>query len=62
VFYLKDSKVEFAAYKLEHPMDADSKFIIRTNGKTPKKALEDAIKSIDGVLDNFSTNIKKALK
>ncbi len=59
---LKDSAVEFAAYKLKHPFDKDSQFVVRTSGKTPKKALQDALKKIEAELDEFSENMKKALK
>lgn len=59
---LKDSAVEFAAYKLKHPMDGDSMFVVRTSGKTPAKALQDALKKINSDLEEFATNMKKALK
>jgi len=59
---LKDSSVEFAAYKLRHPMDRDSLFFLRTSGKTPKKALQEALKKIGSDLEEFASNMKKALK
>ncbi len=59
---LKDSKVEFAAYKLNHPMDSDCVFIVKTSGKSPKKALQDALEKIDAEIEDFSSNLKKALK
>jgi DNA-directed RNA polymerase II subunit RPB11 len=59
---LKDSKVVFVAYKLEHPMDTESKIIIKTSGRSPRKALEDALKKMNSNLDEFSSNMKKAIK
>ena len=50
---LKDAQVEFAAYALNHPFDKDAKFIVRTKGKKPKKALEDALKLIDTQMGDF---------
>ncbi len=57
---LKDSKVEFASYKLNHPMDKNSFFIVKTKGKTPKKALEDAVKNLNSLLTDLKKNLKKA--
>lgn len=58
---LSDSSVEFVSYKLEHPMDPDSKFIIKTKGKKAKKALTDAISEIEKELADFRKNSKKSL-
>ncbi|MDD5148315.1 MAG: DNA-directed RNA polymerase subunit L [Candidatus ainarchaeum sp.] len=59
---VQDPKVEFAAYTLNHPMDKDAKFIVRTDGKTAVKALQDALKAIDSSLGEFEEAVKKALK
>jgi len=58
---LNDSSVEFVSYKLDHPMDEDSLFIIKTKGKTPKKALLEASKSLEDDLAEFQKKAKKAL-
>ena len=58
---VKDSKVEFVSYTLEHPFDNDSKFILKTKGKSAKKALADAVIEIDQELSDFKKNVKKAL-
>ncbi len=55
---LKDSNVEFVAYTLRHPMDEDSKFVIKTKDKSPKKVLTEALKQIEGQLDEFKKEIK----
>ncbi|MDO8647136.1 MAG: DNA-directed RNA polymerase subunit L, partial [Candidatus Diapherotrites archaeon] len=39
---LENPDVSFAAYTLRHPMDENSRFILRTKAKAPKKALEEA--------------------
>ena len=58
-FLLEDPKVEFASYKLEHPLDADSIFVVKTQGKTPQKALEDAVKAVNKELEQFKSSVKK---
>ncbi len=59
---LKDSSVEFVSYSLNHPLDKDAKFFLKTKGKTPKKALEDALKSIESDLKSFKNAFLKADK
>jgi len=56
---LKDSKVEFAAYKLEHPMDTSSKLVVKTKSGKPEKALTEAIKRIEEQISDFKKEIKK---
>lgn len=58
---LKDSSVEFVAYNLKHPLSSESKFIVKTSGKTAKKAVAEAIKGIEEDLNEFKKNVK-ALK
>ncbi|MDD5163049.1 MAG: DNA-directed RNA polymerase subunit L [Candidatus ainarchaeum sp.] len=57
-----DPKVEFVACTLNHPQDNDTKFIVKTDGKTAAKALQDAIKTIDSNLEELEEAFKKALK
>ena len=59
---LDDPAVQFVAYKLNHPMDSDAQFIVRTKGKTAKKALEDAVKQIGKDLEEFKETLEKKLK
>mgnify|MGYP001603403305 FL=1 len=59
---LEDKSVVFVSYVLKHPFDDDSVFSLRTSGKKPKKALEEALKEIEVDLDDFSKGVKKALK
>ncbi len=59
---LENKETEFVAYKLDHPMDADSIFVLRTKKENPKKVLLDALKEIDKELDSFSSAVKKAFK
>ncbi|MFA6064691.1 MAG: DNA-directed RNA polymerase subunit L [archaeon] len=62
--YLKEkivaaSGVEFCAYKLDHPMDKKAKLIIKTDGKSPKKIVEEAIKSAKEELAEFKKEVDK---
>jgi len=59
---LQDSSVIFVSNKLEHSLLDTTHFVLRTKGKTPKKALEDALKKIEKDLASFELGIKKALK
>ncbi|MEW6294848.1 MAG: DNA-directed RNA polymerase subunit L [Candidatus Diapherotrites archaeon] len=59
---LEDKDVEFVAFKLEHPMDKDSKFVLKTKEKTARKALSDASKTIMEELGEFKKALKKAVK
>lgn len=59
---LMDKSVVFAAYKLNHPLDNNSVFVLKTKGKAAKKALQDACKKIDGELGELRKELKKALK
>src|SRR3989344_4291712 len=59
---LEDKDVDFASYVLDHPTSSKAKFVLRTSGKTPKKALDDASKKIEEDLDELEKLVKKALK
>jgi len=53
------SGVEFCAYKLDHPLDKKAKFIVKTDGKNPKKIVEDAIKQTKEELEEFKKAFDK---
>jgi len=55
---LQDSSVIFAAYTLQHPLGSECEFVVKTKGKTAKKALDDAAKQVEKKL----LNLKKLLK
>ncbi|MFH1664300.1 MAG: DNA-directed RNA polymerase subunit L [archaeon] len=59
---LENKETEFVAYKLNHPMDPDSIFVLRTKKAEPKKVLLEALKEIDEELDGFLKEVKKSLK
>jgi len=58
VYLNKDSSVTFAAWKREHPTKKPI-LAVRTKGKTPKKAINDAIALITKDLENIETDFKK---
>lgn len=58
---LEDSKVVFAAYKLDHIFDKKAKFAVRTKGKTPIKALEDALSLMEKNLSSYEKTMLKSL-
>jgi len=59
VYLNKDDSVTFAAWKREHPSKAPI-LQIKTEGKTAKKALQDAIAKIEKDTDKFLNEFKKA--
>jgi len=58
VYLNKDSSVNFAAWKREHPTE-NPKLLVKTKGKTAKKAVADAVNAIIKDLDNFESDFKK---
>ena len=59
---VNDPNVEFVAYKLEHPMDNDSLFVLRTQGKAAKTVLLDATKRLQEELSDLKGAFEKAMK
>lgn len=58
-FYLnKDSEVTFAAWRREHPTK-NPVVLVKTKGKTAKKALNDAIEGITKDLDKVESDFAK---
>ena len=57
---LQDSSVTFAAYTLPHPLGPDCEFVVKTKGKTAKKALADATKQVEKKLAEFEKAFKAA--
>lgn len=58
VYLNQDSGVTFTAWKREHPTKKPV-LVVNTKGKTPKKAIDEAIKSITKDLDKFLGDFKK---
>lgn len=58
VYLNKDSGVAFAAWKREHPTE-NSILLVRTKGKTAKKAINDAVSAITKELDKNLAEFKK---
>ena len=60
-FLWEDSSVKFAAWKRSHPTK-NPVLIVKTEGKTAKKALEDCIEKIDKLSDKVLDSFKSAKK
>jgi DNA-directed RNA polymerase subunit L len=58
VYLNKDPSVTFAAWKREHPTKKPI-LSVKTKGKTPKKAINDAIDAITKDLDKIEADFKK---
>ena len=58
VYLNKDSSVSFAAWKREHPTK-NPVLAVKTKGKTPKKAVNDAIALAIKDLDKIEEDFKK---
>jgi len=58
VYLNKDSSVIFAAWKREHPTKKPL-LVVRTKGKTSKKAVNEAISLVTKDLDKIESDFKK---
>ena len=58
VYLNKDSGVSFAAWKREHPTEMPI-LLVKTKGKTAKKAIDDAVDEITKDLDKIEEQFKK---
>ena len=58
VYLNQDSGVSFAAWKREHPT-TPAVLLVKTKGKTAKKAINDAVNSIIKDLDKVEADFKK---
>ena len=58
VYLNKDSSVTFTAWKREHPTK-NPVLVVKTKGKTAKKAINDAVSKITKDLDKLEGDFKK---
>ncbi|MCK9595745.1 hypothetical protein M0R19_00990 [Candidatus Pacearchaeota archaeon] len=58
VYLNKDSAVNFAAWKREHPTKKPI-ILVKTKGKTAKKAIDDAVSAITKDLEKVEVDFKK---
>jgi DNA-directed RNA polymerase subunit L len=58
VYLNKDDDVVFAAWKREHPTKKPI-LLVKTKGKSAKKAVEDAVEAITKDLDKIEADFKK---
>lgn len=58
VYLNKDSAVIFAAWKREHPTKKPI-LLVKTKGKTAKKAIDEAVSAITKDLDKIESEFKK---
>lgn len=59
VYLVEDDNVSFAAWKREHPTK-NPILKIKTNGKTARKALKDAIEKIEKEANKLQAEVKRA--
>jgi len=58
VYLNKDSDVTFAAWRRDHPTE-NPVLLVKTKGKTAKKAVSDAVNAIVKDLDKIESDFKK---
>ncbi|MBU3906626.1 MAG: hypothetical protein KKA64_00045 [Nanoarchaeota archaeon] len=58
VYLNKDSGVEIAVWKRKHPTEKPI-LLVKTKGKTAKKAISDAVSNIDKDLEKFESDFSK---
>jgi DNA-directed RNA polymerase subunit L len=57
---LQDTKgVLTATYRIDHPLTGVPQFLIETKGIEPRKALQDALKSVKKLADEFKKEVSK---
>jgi len=59
---LEDSKVEFAAFRMDHPQIANPVLMVRTSESTPLAVLKYAIKKMKKQAEEFKEALKDARK
>ncbi|MEM1537202.1 MAG: DNA-directed RNA polymerase subunit L [Candidatus Nezhaarchaeales archaeon] len=60
---IEDKAVTFAAYKVGHPLNPISLFMVKTDGsKTPEEALAEAAKKLVALLQEFKEAFNNAIK
>jgi len=58
VYLNKDSSVNLAVWKRKHPTE-NPVLLVKTKGKSPKKAIDDAVKAATKDLDKLADDFKK---
>ena len=58
VYLNKDSKVKFVAWRREHPTE-NPRLLVKTKGKTAKRAVNSAVSAITKDLDKVLGDFKK---
>jgi DNA-directed RNA polymerase subunit L len=59
---LEDGKVEFAAFRMDHPQAASPVLMIRTSDGSPLSALKSAVKRLKKQATDFKDAVKEAKK
>lgn len=59
IYLSKDEAVSFVAWKKEHP-SKEPRLLVKTKGKSARKAIEDAAIHIEKELDKLVSEFKKA--
>ncbi|MHA1130812.1 MAG: RpoL/Rpb11 RNA polymerase subunit family protein [Candidatus Helarchaeota archaeon] len=58
----RDPSVIHTGYMIKHPLIKEVRFYIKTKeDKHPIQAIKDALKRIDGIIDEFQTKFEEAL-
>jgi len=60
-FLLRDPDVEFAAYRIDHPLASNPVFYVKTKTRDPEDVLKKAAEDIIDALENFKKVFGTAL-
>ncbi|MEM0240087.1 MAG: DNA-directed RNA polymerase subunit L [Candidatus Nezhaarchaeales archaeon] len=61
-FLQRNPDVEFAAYRIDHPLVANPVFYVRVKSGRPEDVLKKAAEEIISALEDFKVMIKSAMK
>lgn len=61
-FLLKNPDVEFAAYRIDHPLVSNPVFYVKTKERRPEEALKRAAEEMINTLEEFKKLLYNAMK
>ncbi|HLD05928.1 MAG TPA: DNA-directed RNA polymerase subunit L [Candidatus Nanoarchaeia archaeon] len=58
----QDKHITAAGYQMDHPLLGNPKMVVETDGKAPRKAVEDAVSRLQTNNEKFQEKVKKEMK
>ncbi|MBI4149547.1 DNA-directed RNA polymerase subunit L [Candidatus Woesearchaeota archaeon] len=58
----QDKHTTAAGYQMDHPLLGNPKMVVETDGKAPRKAVEEAVSRLQAATEKFRDKVKKEIK